>query len=95
MTAFAVVHAVLAATVGIFALAAGLAGYFRNSLSIIARDALFVSAALLLAPLTKLGEYQVGLAVDVVGAAIFGVVVFVNCRGRGGSIAGGTTQLDS
>jgi TRAP-type uncharacterized transport system fused permease subunit len=79
LTAFAVAHAVLAATIGIFALAAGMAGYFRNSLSIIARITLFIAAALLLAPITKVGEYQVGLAVDVLGAAIFAVVAFVNC----------------
>lgn len=84
LTLLAVIHAVVAATIGIFALAAGLAGYFSRSLSIIPRAALFISAALLLAPLTKIGEYQVGLAVDLLGAAIFGVVVSVNCfRGNG------------
>ncbi len=84
LTAFAVIHAVLAATIGIFALAAGLAGHFRNPLSIASRAALFVSAALLLAPLTKIGEYQVGLAVDLLGAAIFAVVAGLNCL-RGAS----------
>jgi TRAP transporter 4TM/12TM fusion protein len=79
LSAFAVIHAVLAATVGIIALAAGLAAYFRNSLSILARAALFIAAALLLAPITKIGEYQVGMAIDLLGAAIFGVVAFVNC----------------
>ncbi len=79
LTAFAVAHAVLAATVGILALAAGLAGYFRSSLSIVARVTLFVSAALLLAPITKIGDYQVGLGIDLLGAAIFGVVAVVNC----------------
>jgi TRAP-type uncharacterized transport system fused permease subunit len=79
LTAFAVIHAVLAATIGILALAAGLAGYFRNSLSLLARVTLFISAALLLAPITKIGEYQVGLGIDLLGAAIFGVVTVVNC----------------
>lgn len=79
LTAFAVTHATVAATIGILALAAGLAGYWRNSLSIFARIALFVSAALLLAPLTKVGEYQVGLGIDLLGAVIFGIVVGINC----------------
>ena len=79
LTAFAIAHALLAAIIGILALAAALAGYFRNSLSIVARVALFVSAALLLAPVTKIGDFQVGLGVDLLGAAIFGVVVTINC----------------
>lgn len=79
LTAVAVTHAVFAATIGILALAAALAGYFRNSLSIIARIALFVSAALLLAPITKIGDYQVGLGIDLLGGAIFGIVVVANC----------------
>lgn len=79
LTAFAVTHAIFAATIGILALAAGLAGYFRSSLSILARVTLFVSAALLLAPITKIGEYQVGLGIDLLGAAIFGIVGVANC----------------
>ncbi len=79
LTAFAVTHAVIAASIGILALAAGLAGYFRSSLSIFARVTLFISAALLLAPITKIGEYQVGLGIDLLGAVIFGVVAVVNC----------------
>lgn len=78
LTAFAVAHAVFAALVGIMALAGGLAGYFRSNLGLMSRAALFVSAALLLAPITKIGEYQVGLGVDIVGAVIFGVVLVVN-----------------
>jgi hypothetical protein len=39
---------------------------------------MFVSAALLLAPLTKIGDTQVGLSVDIVGAAIFAVAATIN-----------------
>ena len=77
-TLWAVLHAVLAATIGILALAAGLAGYLRKNLSIASRVFLFVSAALLLAPLTKIGDMQVGLAVDIVGGLIFVAVLSVN-----------------
>ncbi|MCA9132240.1 MAG: TRAP transporter fused permease subunit [Planctomycetales bacterium] len=79
LTAFAVTHALLAAVVGILALAAGLAGYFRHSLSLFSRIVLFLSAALLLAPVTKIGEYHVGLGVDLLGAAVFALVVGANC----------------
>ena len=44
-----------------------------------ATPALAVGGVLLLAPLTKIGEYQVGLGVDLLGAAIFAVVIGVNC----------------
>ncbi|MFK8114086.1 MAG: TRAP transporter permease [Rubripirellula sp.] len=77
-TLFAVSHAVLAATIGILALAAGIAGYFRNGLTVFERAAMFVSAALLLAPLTKIGDLQVGLTVDIVGAVIFAAAVAYN-----------------
>ncbi|QDT13756.1 TRAP transporter permease [Planctomycetes bacterium K23_9] len=81
-TLFAVSHAVIAATIGILALAAGIAGYFRNNLTLLERGAMFVSAALLLAPLTKIGEMQVGLAVDVIGAIVFAVAVAINSMRR-------------
>ncbi|MEM1068985.1 MAG: TRAP transporter fused permease subunit [Planctomycetota bacterium] len=78
LSLLAVAHALTAATIGILALAAGLAGCLRFPLSIFARAAMFVSAALLLAPISQIGEMQVGLLVDVVGAAIFFVVAGVN-----------------
>lgn len=78
-SAWAVAHALTAATIGILALAAGLAGYARRSLSPLGRVAMFVSAALLLAPISKIGETQVGLTVDLIGAAIFAVAMAVNC----------------
>ncbi|MEZ6089377.1 MAG: peptide deformylase [Pirellulaceae bacterium] len=57
--------------IGILALAAGIAGFFRHGLSIFERFWMFVSAALLLAPITKIGEIRVGLWVDVFGALLF------------------------
>ena len=78
LTAAAVLHAVVAATIGILALATGLAGYFRRSLGLLERGGMFVSAGLLLAPISKIGETDVGLALDVVGAVMFLIVVAIN-----------------
>jgi len=78
LTAMAVIHALLAATIGILALATGLAGYFRRSLGMLERVAMFISAGLLLAPISKIGETDVGLAVDVSGGLIFFGAVAVN-----------------
>ena len=85
-TVAAVLHAVIVALIGITALASGISGYFRQTLSIYERIAMFVSAALLLAPLTKIGEVQVGLSVDVIGALIFAAAVFVNFKRKGSDI---------
>ncbi len=78
LTAAAVLHAVVAATIGILALATGLAGYFRRSLGLLERGGMFVSAGLLLAPISKIGETDVGLALDVAGAVMFLIVVAIN-----------------
>ena len=59
LTAFAVLHALTAATIGILALAAGLAGFLKSELSILGRITMFASAALLLAPISKIGESDV------------------------------------
>jgi TRAP-type uncharacterized transport system fused permease subunit len=67
-----------AATIGILALAAGLAGCLRYPISIYTRAAMFLSAALLLAPISKIGEVRVGLTVDLIGAALFFVIAVVN-----------------
>ena len=72
------VHAVAAAVFGIVALAAGLSGYFRNQLRFRARACMFVSAALLLAPITKIGQFEVGLSVDVAGALLFAFTAMMN-----------------
>lgn len=78
LTLFAVLHACTAAVIGILALASGLAGFFRGELSILERAAMFVSAALLLAPLSTIGEMQVGLGVDIFGALLFAGTAVAN-----------------
>ena len=78
LTAAAVFHAVLAATIGILALATGLAGYFRRTLGLLERGGMFVSAGLLLAPISQIGETEVGVALDIGGALLFLAVVAVN-----------------
>ncbi len=78
LTAWAVIHALTAAVIGILALATGIAGYLRRMLSIYERIAMFASAALLLAPISKIGETQVGLTVDIVGVVIFAAAVAAN-----------------
>ncbi len=78
LTAWAVIHALTAAIIGILALAAGLAGYLRRTLPIYQRIAMFVSAALLLAPISKIGETQVGLTVNIVGVFLFVVAAAAN-----------------
>ena len=76
LTWFAVIHAVMAAVVGILALASGLAGYAKHELGLPSRSILFVSAGLLLAPLSNIGGNDLGIAVDVVGGLLF-IAVFV------------------
>ncbi len=78
LTAWAVIHALSAAVVGILALATGLAGYLRQSLSLGERIAMFVSAAMLLAPISKIGDVDVGLTVDILGAVVFAVAAGTN-----------------
>ncbi|MEM6470250.1 MAG: TRAP transporter fused permease subunit [Planctomycetota bacterium] len=77
-TLFAVSHAVVAATIGILALAAGIAAYFRNKAAWYEQVLMFLAAGLLLAPITKIGNTEVGLTVDIIGAVIFLVAVALN-----------------
>jgi TRAP-type uncharacterized transport system fused permease subunit len=78
LTVWAVFHAVTAATVGIVSLASGLSGYFRHPLSVPGRGLMFLASALLLAPITQIGDHQIGLTIDILGAAIFGVTALLN-----------------
>ena len=71
-------HALTVATIGVLALAAGLAGCLRRPLSIFERVAMFASAALLLAPLTQIGSINLGWAVDILGGALFGLAAAYN-----------------
>lgn len=86
---FAVTHAVLAALFGIISLAAALAGYMAGPLSLPLRGLLFLAAAMLLAPITKVGDIPVGLTVDLAGAVLFGVVAAWNFWSRPGEAVAG------
>jgi TRAP-type uncharacterized transport system fused permease subunit len=79
-TVFAVVHATTAATVGILSLAACLAGYLFGILGIPGRCFMFLAALLLLAPITQIGSYNVGLTIDIAGGVIFVVAAIINWR---------------
>ncbi|MFV1966417.1 MAG: TRAP transporter permease [Pirellulaceae bacterium] len=84
LTVRAVLHALIAAVVGIVALAAGLAGFFQNRLAWWERSAMFVAAALLLTPVTRIASFDIGLSVDIAGAILFGLAAFLNhARGTG------------
>ena len=65
-----------AAVVGIVALAAGIGGYLRAELSMPLRVLMLVSAALLLVP--DLGGPTAGLAVNGLGALLFGGLLVLN-----------------
>jgi TRAP transporter 4TM/12TM fusion protein len=76
----AVVLAIGAAVVGIIALAAGIAGYFRTRLSMSLRAVMLISAALLLLPEIRLGQRDIGLYVNLAGGALFAVMAVWNWR---------------
>jgi len=77
LTWTAILHAVLAAVIGIMALASALAGYAKHPLNWVSRGILFLSAALLLAPLSNINGNDVGIAVDVIGGLLF-LAVFLS-----------------
>ncbi len=79
-TLFAVVHATTAATVGILSLAACLAGYLFGRLGVLGRSSMFLAALLLLAPITKVGDVNLGLTIDVIGGVIFLLAAIANWR---------------
>ncbi|MGI9519484.1 MAG: TRAP transporter permease, partial [Pirellulaceae bacterium] len=70
--------AVGAAVAGILALAAGIAGYLRGRLPTPWRVVLFVAAAMLLLPEIYVAGRDVGVWVNLAGAALFALVVFVS-----------------
>jgi len=82
LTAMAVVHAIAAAVIGVLALAAGLAGFFRHPLSWTGRCAMFVAAAMLLTPITHVGPYDVGFSIDLAGGLLFGITAMLNRGAR-------------
>ena len=79
------VIAVVTATLGVIALAAGVTGYMRNHLNVSLRVALFVAAILLLAP--NVGGQTIGLVVNIVGAVLFAGIAMLNKPASNGDMA--------
>ncbi len=79
--------AVVASTLGVIALAAGLTGFLRRHLSWPTRLLLIVAAALLLAP--NVGGRQIGIAINIVGGLLLLAVVATNVVGRSRLTPGG------
>ena len=79
------VIAVVASTLGVIALAAGVTGFFRGNLNVFWRSVLVVAAILLLAP--NLGGPQIGLAINVAGAIALAVTWFFNTSDHSVSVS--------
>jgi TRAP transporter 4TM/12TM fusion protein len=75
--------AVGTSVVGIIALAASIAGFLGSHLSMVSRAVLLVAAAMLLSPYVKIADRDVGLAVNIVGGALFALMAIMNWRSRG------------
>jgi TRAP-type uncharacterized transport system fused permease subunit len=73
-----VIMSVTAATIGIMALAAGLAGYMRNLLNPMCRCLLFVAAAFLLYPGSgwDVGGFRLPIT-DLIGCVIFAAIIVI------------------
>lgn len=78
LSIFNVIMSVAAATIGIVALAAGLAGYMRNLLNPLCRGLLFVAAAFLLYPGAGMmvGSFRLPIT-DLIGCVLFVVTIVV------------------
>jgi TRAP-type uncharacterized transport system fused permease subunit len=72
-----VAYALTAAVIGIVSLAAGLAGYLLSRLRWPVRMMMFLAAAMLLTPITRIGGYNVGLSVDIAGGLLFVIAALV------------------
>lgn len=72
--------AVGAATIGIIAFAAGIAGYFKSPLSVPGRAVMVVAAALLLSPDVSIGTYNAGILANICGGLLFAGAGLVNWR---------------
>ncbi len=77
LSAWNVAHALTAALIGIVSLAAGLAGYLTSRLTVPVRVMMFLAAAMLLTPITRIGGYNVGLSVDIAGGLLFVIAAVV------------------
>ena len=78
-----VLIAIVTAVVGIIALAAGIAGYLGRELTMRSRSMLLLSAALLMLPEIEIADRDVGIFVNLAGAALFGCLVAANWPKRG------------
>jgi TRAP-type uncharacterized transport system fused permease subunit len=70
--------AITAAAIGIVALAAGIAGFFRAPLALWARFGMWISAAMLLSPDVMIGSRNIGVYANIAGAVLFGVMAVIN-----------------
>jgi TRAP-type uncharacterized transport system fused permease subunit len=70
--------ALFAALVGILALAAGIAGYMASELRTWVRVAMLFAAALLLSPDLEIAGTQIGIYTNIIGGALFAILVVVN-----------------
>ena len=80
LTIEAVVLAVGVAAVGIVSLAAGITGFLRAPLSMIARAICLVAAALMLSPDIVVAGKNIGLIANIVGGVMFAVMAVINWR---------------
>ena len=80
LTLSSVVLAVSAAAVGIVALAAGIAGYFKAPVSVVGRGVMITAAALLLSPDMVIAGHNVGILANLCGGLLFAGVAVVNWR---------------
>jgi TRAP transporter 4TM/12TM fusion protein len=78
LSMLSVALAMLAALVGIVALAAGIAGYMSSDLRTWVRVLMLFAAALLLSPDLEIGGTQIGAFTNIVGGALFAVLVVIN-----------------
>ena len=75
-----IVLAVGAAVLGILALAAGIAGYFRGALAMWARVLMLTAAAALMIPEVSIGGNDLGVYVNLVGVVLLGVLAVLNWK---------------
>jgi len=96
LAVFWLVVAIVVSVLGIVALSAAVVGFFKAHLGALSRALLLVSAIALLAP--HLGGRQLGLLVNIGGAALFVAVLAVNWRKAGAgkrSVEGGEEKVES
>ena len=78
LSLLSVALALFAALVGILALAAGIAGYMASELRTWVRVSMLFAAALLLSPDLEIAGTQIGIYTNIIGCALFAILVVVN-----------------